>query len=154
MDIRDNAIKVYKDTGWVWFEVIFLIAFQALFVYFMFTSDLDLWLYVVLSVALIIISITHFFDIKKNRNTVVVYPDYLEIENAQRIDNTFAWKDVGTVEIQWSQIKRISAEGIYGATYYYMIIELQNKKSYRFTVIEQTRFYMKRQLKKYHKQYK
>ena len=80
MDIRDNAVKVYKDTGWVWFEVIFLIAIQALFVYFMFTSDLDLWLYVVLSVALIIISITHFFDIKKNRNTVVVYPDYLEIE--------------------------------------------------------------------------
>lgn len=119
----------------------------------MFTSDLDLWLYVVLSVALII-SITHFFDIKKNRNTVVVYPDYLEIEHAQRIDNSFVWEDVGTVEIQWSQIKRISVEGIYRATYYYMIIELQNGKSYRFTVIEQTRFYMKRQLKKYHKQYK
>ncbi len=153
MDIRDNAIKVYKDTGWVWFEVIFLIAFQALFVYFMFTSDLDLWLYVVLSVALII-SITHFFDIKKNRNTIAVYPDTLQIEHTQKMQDASVWKDVGTVEIQWSQIKRISAEGIYGATYYYMIIELQNKKSYRFTVIEQTRFYMKRQLKKYHKQYK
>ncbi len=153
MDIRDNAVKVYKDTGWVWFEVIFLIAFQALFVYFMFTLDLDLWLYVVLSVALII-SITHFFDIKKNRNTIAVYPDTLQIEHTQKMQDASVWKDVGTVEIQWSQIKRISAEGIYGATYYYMIIELQNKKSYRFTVIEQTRFYMKRQLKKYHKQYK
>ena len=153
MDIRDNAVKVYKDTGWVWFEVIFLIAIQALFVYFMFTSDLDLWLYVVLSVALII-SITHFFDIKKNRNTIAVYPDTLQIEHTQKMQDASVWKDVGTVEIQWSQIKRISAEGIYGATYYYMIIELQNKKSYRFTVIEQTRFYMKRQLKKYHKQYK
>ena len=153
MDIRDNAVKVYKDTGWVWFEVIFLIAIQALFVYFMFTLDLDLWLYVVLSVALII-SITHFFDIKKNRNTIAVYPDTLQIEHTQKMQDASVWKDVGTVEIQWSQIKRISAEGIYGATYYYMIIELQNKKSYRFTVIEQTRFYMKRQLKKYHKQYK
>ena len=153
MDIRDNAVKVYKDTGWVWFEVIFLIAIQALFVYFMFTSDLDLWLYVVLSVALII-SITHFFDIKKNRNTIAVYPDTLQIEHTQKMQDASVWKDVGTVEIQWSQIKRISAEGIYGATYYYMIIELQNGKSYRFTVIEQTRFYMKRQLKKYHKQYK
>ena len=153
MDIRDNAIKVYKDTGWVWFEVIFLIAFQALFVYFMFTSDLDLWLYVVLSVALII-SITHFFDIKKNRNTIAVYPDTLQIEHTQKMQDASVWKDVGTVEIQWSLIKRISAEGIYGATYYYMIIELQNGKSYRFTVIEPTRFYMKRQLKKYHKQYK
>ncbi len=153
MDIRDNAVKVYKDTGWVWFEVIFLIAIQALFVYFMFTSDLDLWLYVVLSVALII-SITHFFDIKKNRNTIAVYPDTLQIEHTQKMQDASVWKDVGTVEIQWSQIKRISVEGIYGATYYYMIIELQNGKSYRFTVIEQTRFYMKRQLKKYHKQYK
>ena len=154
MDIRDNAVKVYKDTGWVWFEVIFLIAIQALFVYFMFTSDLDLWLYVVLSVALIIISITHFFDIKKIRNTIAVYPDTLQIEHTQKMQDASVWKDVGTVEIQWSQIKRISVEGIYGATYYYMIIELQNGKSYRFTVIEQTRFYMKRQLKKYHKQYK
>ena len=153
MDIRDNAVKVYKDTGWVWFEVIFLIAIQALFVYFMFTSDLDLWLYVVLSVALII-SITHFFDIKKNRNTIAVYPDTLQIEHTQKMQDASVWKDVGTVEIQWSQIKRISVEGLYGATYYYMIIELQNGKSYRFTVIEQTRFYMKRQLKKYHKQYK
>ena len=153
MDIRDNAIKVYKDTGWVWFEVIFLIAFQALFVYFIFTLDLDLWLYVVLSVALII-SITHVFDIKKNRNTIAVYPDTLQIEHTQKMQDASVWKDVGTVEIQWSQIKRISVEGIYGATYYYMIIELQNGKSYRFTVIEQTRFYMKRQLKKYHKQYK
>ena len=153
MDIRDNAVKVYKDTGWVWFEVIFLIAFQALFVYFMFTSDLDLWLYVVLSVALII-SITHFFDIKKIRNTIAVYPDSLQIEHTQKMQDASVWKDVGTVEIQWSQIKRISVEGLYGATYYYMIIELQNGKSYRFTVIEQTRFYMKRQLKKYHKQYK
>lgn len=153
MDIRDNAVKVYKDTGWVWFEVIFLIAFQALFVYFMFTLDLDLWLYVVLSVALII-SITHFFDIKKNRNTIAVYPDTLQIEHTQKMQDASVWKDVGTVEIQWSQIKRISVEGIYRATYYYMIIELQNGKSYRFTVIEQTRFYMKRQLKKYHKQYK
>lgn len=153
MDIRDNAVKVYKDTGWVWFEVIFLIAFQALFVYFIFTVDLDLWLYVVLSVALII-SITHFFDIKKNRNTIAVYPDTLQIEHTQKMQDASVWKDVGTVEIQWSLIKRISAEGIYGATYYYMIIELQNKKSYRFTVIEPTGFYMKRQLKKYHKQYK
>ncbi len=153
MDIRDNAVKVYKDTGWVWFEVIFLIAFQALFVYFIFTIDLDLWMYVVLSVALII-SITHFFDIKKNRNTIAVYPNTLQIEHTQKMQDASVWKDVGTVEIQWSLIKRISAEGIYGATYYYMIIELQNKKSYRFTVIEQTRFYMKRQLKKYHKQYK
>jgi hypothetical protein len=153
MDIRDNAVKVYKDTGWVWFEVIFLIAFQALFVYFMFTSDLDLWLYVVLSVALII-SITHFFDIKKIRNTIAVYPDSLQIEHTQKMQDASVWKDVGTVEIQWSQIKRISVEGLYGATYYYMIIELQNGKSYRFTVIEPTRFYMKRQLKKYHKQYK
>ena len=153
MDIRDNAVKVYKDTGWVWFEVIFLIAIQALFVYFMFTSDLDLWLYVVLSVALII-SITHFFDIKKIRNTIAVYPDSLQIEHTQKMQDASVWKDVGTVEIQWSQIKRISVEGIYGATYYYMIIELQNGKSYRFTVIEPTRFYMKRQLKKYHKQYK
>ena len=153
MDIRDNAIKVYKDTGWVWFEVIFLIAFQALFVYFIFTLDLDLWLYVVLSVALII-SITHFFDIKKNRNTIAVYHDTLQIEHTQKMQDASVWKDVGTVEIQWSQIKRISVEGLYGATYYYMIIELQNGKSYRFTVIEQTRFYMKRQLKKYHKQYK
>lgn len=153
MDIKNNAIKVYKDTGWVWFEVIFLIAIQALFVYFMFTSDLDLWLYVVLSVALII-SITHFFDIKKIRNTIAVYPDSLQIEHTQKMQDASVWKDVGTVEIQWSQIKRISVEGLYGATYYYMIIELQNGKSYRFTVIEQTRFYMKRQLKKYHKQYK
>ena len=153
MDIRDNAVKVYKDTGWVWFEVIFLIAFQALFVYFIFTLDLDLWLYVVLSVALII-SITHFFDIKKNRNTIAVYPDTLQIEHTQKMQDASVWKDVGTVEIQWSQIKRISVEGLYGATYYYMIIELQNGKSYRFTVIEPTRFYMKRQLKKYHKQYK
>ena len=153
MDIRDNAVKVYKDTGWVWFEVIFLIAIQALFVYFMFTSDLDLWLYVVLSVALII-SITHFFDIKKIRNTIAVYPDSLQIEHTQKMQDASVWKDVGTVEIQWSQIKRISVEGLYGATYYYMIIELQNGKSYRFTVIEPTRFYMKRQLKKYHKQYK
>ena len=106
-----------------------------------------------LGVALITF-ITHYFDIKKIRNTVVVYPDYLEIEHAQRIDKTFVWEDVGTVEIQWSQIKRISVEGLYGAIYYYMIIELQNKKSYRFTVIELTRFFMKRQLKKYHKQYK
>lgn len=119
----------------------------------MFTLDLDLWLYVVLSVALII-SITHFFDIKKNRNTIAVYPDTLQIEHTQKMQDASVWKDVGTVEIQWSQIKRISAEGIYGATYYYMIIELQNKKSYRFTVIEPTGFYMKRQLKKYHKQYK
>lgn len=153
MDIRDNAIKVYKDTGWVWFEVIFLIAIQALFVYFMFTSDLDLWMYVVLSVALII-SITHFFDIKKIRNTIAVYPNTLQIEHTQKMQDASVWKDVGTVEIQWSQIKRISADGIYGAIYYYMIIELQNGKSYRFTVIEQTRFFMKRQLKKYHKQYK
>ena len=153
MDIRDNAVKVYKDTGWVWFEVIFLIAFQALFVYFIFTLDLDLWLYVVLSVALII-SITHFFDIKKIRNTIAVYPDSLQIEHTQKMQDASVWKDVGTVEIQWSQIKRISVEGLYGATYYYMIIELQNGKSYRFTVIEPTRFFMKRQLKKYHKQYK
>ena len=65
MDIRENAVKVYKDTAWVWFGVIFFIAMMAWVIYLLFTSDLDLWLYVVLSVALIIISITHFFDIKK-----------------------------------------------------------------------------------------
>ena len=33
-------------------------------------------------------------------------------------------------------------------------IELQNGKSYRFTVLEPAEFFLNRQLKKYHKQYK
>lgn len=153
MDIRENAVKVYKDTAWAWFGVIFFIAMMALVTYTLITSDIDTWLYVVLGVFLIIL-MTYFFDIKKNRNTIVVYPDCLEIEHAQRIDNAFANEDVGTVEIQWTQIKRFSVESIRGAYHYYMIIELQNGKRYRFAVFEPTLFFLKRQLKRYHKQYK
>ena len=93
---QKNAVKVYKDTAWVWFGVIFFTAMMAWVVYFLFTSDLDTWLYVVLGVSLVITT-TYFFDIKKNRNTIVVYPDCLAVEHAQRTDNAFIWEDAGTV---------------------------------------------------------
>ena len=153
MDIRENAVKVYKDTAWVWLGVIFFIAMMAWVVYLLFTSDLDTWLNVVLGVSLVMTT-TYFFDIKKNRNTIVVYPDCLAVEHAQRTDKAFIWEDAGTVEIPWSQIKRFSVEGIHWAYHYYMIVELQNGKSYRFAVFEPTKLFLKRQLKKYHKQYK
>lgn len=127
----------------------FFIGMIALVIYLLFTSDYDTWLYVVLGVSLVMTT-TYFFDIKKNRNTIVVYPDCLAVEHAQKI----AGEDAGTVEIPWSQMKRFSVEGIRGAYHYYMIVELQNGKSYRFTVFEPTLFFLKRQFKKYHKQYK
>ena len=156
MDIRENAVKVYKDTAWVWLGVIFFIAMIAWGIYLLFTSDLDTWVYVVLGVSLVTTT-TYFFDIKKNRNTIVVYPDCLAVEHAQRTDKAFIWEDAGTVEIPWSQIKRFSVEGIHWAYHwayhYYMIVELQKGKSYRFAVFEPTKLFLKRQLKKYHKQY-
>lgn len=103
MDIRENAVKVYKDTAWVWFGVIFFIAMMALVVYLLFTSDLDTWLYVVLGVSLIV-DMTYFFDIKKNRNTIIVYPDCLAVEHAQRTDIASIWENIGTVEIPWSPV--------------------------------------------------
>ena len=153
MDIRENAVKVYKDTAWVWFGVIFFTVMMAWVIYLLFTSDLDTWVYVVLGVSLVMTT-SYFFDIKKNRNTIVVYPDCLAVEHAQRTDKAFIWEDAGTVEIPWSQIKRFSVEGIHWAYHYYMIVELQKGKSYRFAVFEPTKFFLKRQLKKYHKQYK
>ena len=152
MDIRENAVKVYKDTAWVWFGVIFFTVMMAWVIYLLFTSDLDTWLYVVLGVSLVMTT-SYFFDIKKNRNTIVVYPDCLAVEHAQRTDKAFIWEDAETVEIPWSQIKRFSVEGIHWAYHYYMIVELQKGKSYRFAVFEPTKLFLKRQLKKYHKQY-
>ena len=153
MDIRENAVKVYRDTALAWFCVIFLVSMLALVIYLVFTSDLSTWGYVVFGAAFIAI-VSYFFDIRKNRNTIVVYPESLQIEHAQRMKNDFEGEDVGTVEIEWSQIKRISRENVYRALYNRYIIELQKGKSYRFTVLEPSEFFLKRQLKKYHKQYK
>ena len=33
MDIRENAVKVYKDTAWVWFGVIFFTVMMAWVIY-------------------------------------------------------------------------------------------------------------------------
>lgn len=154
MEIRDNAVKVYKDTAWVWFGVIFFIALEVWLIHVMLASD-DIWLYLVIGVSLILF-ITYFFDIKKNRNTIVVYPDFLQIEHAQKLNDAFMGveEDIGTIEIQWPQIKRISSKSIRGAYHYYILIELQNGKCYRFAVFEPTKLFLKRQLKKYHEQYK
>ena len=153
MDIRENAVKVYRDTALAWFCVIFLVSMLTLVIYLVFTSNLSTWGYVVFGAAFIAI-VSYFFDIRKNRNTIVVYPESLQIEHAQRMKNDFEGEDVGTVEIEWSQIKRISRENDYRALYNRYIIELQKGKSYRFTVLEPSEFFLKRQLKKYHKQYK
>ena len=153
MIIRENAVKVYKDTVWVWIGIIFFVAVLAFFIYLLFTGNYSIWGYVSFGVALILTS-TYFFEIKKGRNTIVVYPDSLHIEHAQMINNDFLWENVGTVEIKWSQIKRISCEYLYKQYYYYVIIEPQKGKSYRFAAFEPTRLFLKRQLKEYHKQYK
>lgn len=97
---------------------------------------------------------SYFFEIRKNRNTIVVYPESLQIEHAQRMKNDFEGDDVGTVEIEWSEIKEFSREDTRFEIYNCYKIELQNGKSYRFTVLEPAEFFLKRQLKKYHKQYK
>ena len=153
MDIRENAVKVYRDTALAWICVIFLVSMLTLVIYLVFTSNLSTWGYVVFGAAFIAI-VSYFFDIRKNRNTIVVYPESLQIEHAQKMKNDFTWEDVGTVEIEWSQTKRISRENDYGAIYNRYIIELQKGKSYRFTVLEPSEFFLKRQLKRYHKQYK
>ncbi len=152
MVIRDNAIKVYKDTAWVWLGVFFFIAMEATFIYLLFASN-DIWLYVVSVVAIILI-MTYFFEIKRNRNTIVVYPNSLQIEHAQKMKDTFEWEDVGTVEIQWPQIKQFSVELKRGSYYYTILVEMQEGKNYRFAVFEPTKFFLKQQLKRYHKQYK
>ena len=153
MDIRENAVKVYRDTALAWFCVIFLVSMLALVIYLVFTSDLSTWGYVVFGVAFIA-TVSYFFDIRKNRNTIVVYPESLQIEHAQRMKNDFEGDDVGTVEIEWSEIKEFSSEYTRFEIYNCYKIELQNGKSYRFTVLEPAEFFLNRQLKKYHKQYK
>ena len=94
MDIRENAVKVYRDTALAWFCVIFLVSMLALVIYLVFTSDLSTWGYVVFGVAFIA-TVSYFFDIRKNRNTIVVYPESLQIEHAQRMKNDFEGDDVG-----------------------------------------------------------
>ena len=77
MDIRENAVKVYRDTALAWICVIFLVSMLTLVIYLVFTSNLSTWGYVVFGADFIAI-VSYFFDIRKNRNTIVVYPESLQ----------------------------------------------------------------------------
>ena len=153
MNIPENAVKVYKDTAWVWFCILFLVVMEALFAWFLTSYSSTIWEYVLIGAAAAIFPFSIIHSIVKYRNTIVVCPDVLRIEHAQRQTKDYEWEDLGTVDIEWSNIKQFSKETRWMEFYYYIVVEPTEGREYRFAVTEPTQFLI-RQLKKYHKQYR
>lgn len=101
MNIPKNAVKVYKDTAWVWGGIIFLAVMLASWAWFWFAYTHEIWGYVWLEVVAVGLLLTiNYAIVKKN---IVVSPDYLRIEHAQRRTKDYEWEDLGTI----SNAKRI-----------------------------------------------
>ena len=154
MNIPGNAVKVYKDTTWVWVGILFLVVMEALFAWFLISYSSTIWGYVLIGAAAAIFPLSIIHSIVKHRNTIVVCHDVLRIEHAQRQTKDYEWEDLGTVDIEWSNIKRFSKETRWMEYYYYIAIEPTKGRVYRFAVMEPTQFSLIRQLRKYHKQYR
>ena len=154
MNIPENAVKVYKDTAWVWFGIIFLVVMEALYAWLLISYPCTILGYVIFGIGAVIVPLSIIHSIVKYRNTIVVCPDVLRIEHAQRQTKDYEWEDLGTVDIEWSNIKRFSKETRRWEFYYYIIVEPTEGREYRFAVMEPTQFFLIRQLKKYHKQYR
>ena len=154
MNIPENAVKVYKDTAWVWFGILFLVVMEALFAWLLISYPNTIWGYVIFGIGAVIVPLSIIHSIVKHRNTIVVCPDVLRIEHAQRQTKDNEWEDLGTVDIEWSNIKRFSKETRWMQfESYYIVVEPTEGREYRFAVTEPTQFLI-RQLKKYHKQYR
>ena len=154
MNIPGNAVKVYKDTTWVWVGILFLVVMEALFAWFLILYSSTIWGYVLIGAAAAIFPLSIIHSIVKHRNTIVVCHDVLRIEHAQRQTKDYEWEDLGTVDIEWSNIKRFSKETRWMKFYYHIVVEPTEGREYRFVVMEPTQFFLIRQLKKYHKQYR
>ena len=154
MNIPGNAVKVYKDTTWVWVGIFFLVVMEALFAWFLISYSSTIWGYVLIGAAAAIFPLSIIHSIVKHRNTIVVCHDVLRIEHAQRQTKDYEWEDLGTVDIEWSNIKRFSKETRWMKFYYHIVVEPTEGREYRFVVMEPTQFFLIRQLKKYHKQYR
>ena len=154
MNIPENAVKVYKGTEWVWFGILFLVVMEALFAWFLISYPSTIWGYVIFGIGAVIVPLSIIHSIVKHRNTIVVCPDVLRIEHAQRQTKDYEWEDLGTVDIEWSNIKRFSKETRWMQfESYYIVVEPTEGREYCFAVTEPTQFLI-RQLKKYHKQYR
>ena len=154
MNIPENAVKVYKETAWVWFGILFLVVMEALFAWFLISYPSTIWGYVIVGIGAVIVPLSIIHSIVKHRNTIVVCHDVLRIEHAQRQTKDYEWEDLGTVDIEWSNIKRFSKETRWMEFYYYIVVELTEGREYRFAVMEPTQFILIRQLRKYYKQYR
>ena len=154
MNRPENAVKTYKSTEWVWFGILFLVVMEALFAWFLISYPSTIWGYVIFGIGAVIVPLSIIHSIVKHRNTIVVCPDVLRIEHAQRRTKDYEWEDLSTVDIEWSNIKRFSKETRWMEYYYYIAIEPTEGREYRFAVMEPTQFFLIRQLKKYHNQYR
>ena len=154
MNIPENAVKVYKDTAWVWFGILFLVVMEALFAWLLISYPCTIGGYVIFGIGAVIVPLSIIHSIVKHRNTIVVCPDVLRIEHAQRLTKDYEWEDLGTVDLEWSNIKRFSKETRWMEYYYYIVVEPTEGREYRFAVMEPTQFFLIRQLRKYHKQYR
>ena len=154
MNIPENAVKVYKDTAWVWFGIQFLVVMEALFAWFLTSYSGTIWGYVIVGIGAVTLLQYIIYAIVRKRNTIVVCPDFLRIEHMQRRTKDYEWEDLGTIDIEWSNIKQFSEENLRWEYYYYIIVEPTKGMEYRFAVMEPTHLFLKRQLRKYHKQYR
>lgn len=153
MNIPENAVKVYKDTAWVWVGIILMVVMLALLAWFWFAYSHNIWGYIGIGLAAVSLLLSIIYAIVKKRNTIVVCPDFLRIEHVQRRTKDYEWEDLGTIDIEWSNIKQFSKETLC-EYYYYIIVEPTKGMEYRFAVMEPTHLFLKRQLRKYHKQYR
>lgn len=154
MNIPGNAVKVYKDTAWVWVGIIFLVIMEALLAWLWFAYTHETWGYVIIGAGTFIVLESVIYAIIKKKNNIVVCPDFLRIEHAQRLTKDYKWEDLGTVDIEWPNIKHFSKKTCRGDYYYYIIVEPTEGRKYRFAVMEPTQFFLIRQLRKFHKQYR
>ena len=154
MNIPENAVKVYKDTAWVWVGIIFLVVMLASLAWLWFAYSHDIWGYIWLGVAAVGLLLSIIYAIVRKRNTIVVCPDFLRIEHVQRRTKDYEWEDLGTIDIEWSNIKQFSKETFRWDYYYYIIVEPTKGMEYRFAVMDPTHLFLKRQLRKYHKQFR
>jgi len=154
MNIPKNAVKVYKDTAGVWVGIIFLVVMLASWAWVWFAYSLDIWGYILLGVAAVSSLLSIIYAIVRKRNTIVVCPVFLRIEHVQRRTKDYEWEDLGTIDIEWSNIKQFSEENLHWDYYYYIIVEPTKGMEYRFAVMDPTHLFLKRQLRKYHKQFR
>lgn len=69
MNIPENAVKVYKDTAWVWVGIIFLVVMLASWAWLWFAYSHDIWGYIWLGVAAVSLLLSIIYAIVRKRKT-------------------------------------------------------------------------------------